>query len=184
MMIWKSGLPDFPSSPCRRLRFKAMPTVRRVPTPARMPRNSRASIRTGRSRAGSGTICLRKRRRPLPRLLSKSTVTDRRWLALGSADFRYEVTEDNERAEQPEDTTANALFLAAMRLEKYKRKPPRITKKETPMRYRLLGNSGLRVSEAALGTMTCGDAWGWGANDGLAEEVSRIISAVKRIYAT
>ena len=30
------------------------------------------------------------------------------------------------------------------------------------MRYRLLGNSGLRVSEAALGTMTFGDEWGWG----------------------
>jgi aryl-alcohol dehydrogenase-like predicted oxidoreductase len=31
------------------------------------------------------------------------------------------------------------------------------------MRYRLLGDSGLRVSEAALGTMTFGDDWGWGA---------------------
>src|SRR5438552_3377582 len=31
------------------------------------------------------------------------------------------------------------------------------------MRYRLLGNSGLRVSEAALGTMTFGEDWGWGA---------------------
>jgi len=31
------------------------------------------------------------------------------------------------------------------------------------MKYRLLGNSGLRVSEAALGTMTFGDDWGWGA---------------------
>jgi hypothetical protein len=29
------------------------------------------------------------------------------------------------------------------------------------MRYRLLGNRGLRVSEAALGTMTLGDDWGW-----------------------
>src|SRR5712675_1590360 len=37
------------------------------------------------------------------------------------------------------------------------------SEKETPMRYRLLGNSGLRVSEAALGTMTFGDDWGWGA---------------------
>jgi aryl-alcohol dehydrogenase-like predicted oxidoreductase len=35
--------------------------------------------------------------------------------------------------------------------------------KELEMRYRLLGNSGLRVSEAALGTMTFGDDWGWGA---------------------
>jgi aryl-alcohol dehydrogenase-like predicted oxidoreductase len=31
------------------------------------------------------------------------------------------------------------------------------------MQYRLLGNSGLRVSEAALGAMTFGEAWGWGA---------------------
>ena len=30
------------------------------------------------------------------------------------------------------------------------------------MRYRLLGNSGLRVSEASLGTMTFGEDWGWG----------------------
>jgi aryl-alcohol dehydrogenase-like predicted oxidoreductase len=32
------------------------------------------------------------------------------------------------------------------------------------MRYTLLGRSGLRVSEVALGTMTFGDAWGWGAD--------------------
>jgi aryl-alcohol dehydrogenase-like predicted oxidoreductase len=32
------------------------------------------------------------------------------------------------------------------------------------MRYTLLGNSGLRVSEVALGTMTFGEAWGWGAS--------------------
>src|SRR5215211_4363158 len=31
------------------------------------------------------------------------------------------------------------------------------------MRYRLLGKSGLRVSELALGTMTFGESWGWGA---------------------
>jgi aryl-alcohol dehydrogenase-like predicted oxidoreductase len=31
------------------------------------------------------------------------------------------------------------------------------------VRYRLLGPSGLRVSEAALGTMTFGEDWGWGA---------------------
>ena len=30
------------------------------------------------------------------------------------------------------------------------------------MNYRLLGNSGLRVSELALGTMTFGEEWGWG----------------------
>jgi aryl-alcohol dehydrogenase-like predicted oxidoreductase len=31
------------------------------------------------------------------------------------------------------------------------------------MRYRLLGTSGVRISEVALGTMTFGDDWGWGA---------------------
>jgi len=31
------------------------------------------------------------------------------------------------------------------------------------MKYKLLGTSGLRVSEFALGTMTFGDDWGWGA---------------------
>ncbi len=31
------------------------------------------------------------------------------------------------------------------------------------MNYRLLGKSGLRVSEAALGTMTFGEEWGWGS---------------------
>jgi aryl-alcohol dehydrogenase-like predicted oxidoreductase len=32
------------------------------------------------------------------------------------------------------------------------------------MRYTLLGNCGLRVSEVALGTMTFGTDWGWGAS--------------------
>lgn len=39
------------------------------------------------------------------------------------------------------------------------------------MRYQLLGNSGLRVSELALGTMTFGSDWGWGAD----KETSRQI---------
>src|SRR5205085_12393803 len=34
------------------------------------------------------------------------------------------------------------------------------------MKYRLLGKSGLRVSEAALGTMTFGDDWGLGRRQG------------------
>ena len=32
------------------------------------------------------------------------------------------------------------------------------------MRYKLLGRSGLRVSEFSLGTMTFGETWGWGAS--------------------
>ena len=45
------------------------------PVPTR--RNSRADIRTGSSRAASGTTCRRKRRKPSPRPSSMSTVTDR-----------------------------------------------------------------------------------------------------------
>ena len=32
------------------------------------------------------------------------------------------------------------------------------------MRYKLLGKSGLRVSEVCLGTMTFGEDWGWGSS--------------------
>jgi len=39
------------------------------------------------------------------------------------------------------------------------------------MRYKILGKSGLRVSELCLGTMTFGEDWGWGAS----REVSRQI---------
>jgi aryl-alcohol dehydrogenase-like predicted oxidoreductase len=39
------------------------------------------------------------------------------------------------------------------------------------MRYRLLGRSGLRVSEAALGTMTFGEDWGWGSSKDEARKV-------------
>jgi aryl-alcohol dehydrogenase-like predicted oxidoreductase len=39
------------------------------------------------------------------------------------------------------------------------------------MRYKLLGNSGLRVSELCLGTMTFGEEWGLGASK---EESRRI----------
>ena len=42
------------------------------------------------------------------------------------------------------------------------------------MRYKLLGRSGLRVSEMALGTMTFGTDWGWGADR---EESRRIFDA-------
>jgi aryl-alcohol dehydrogenase-like predicted oxidoreductase len=39
------------------------------------------------------------------------------------------------------------------------------------MNYRLLGKSGLRVSEFALGTMTFGDDWGWGSAKDEAQKV-------------
>jgi aryl-alcohol dehydrogenase-like predicted oxidoreductase len=42
------------------------------------------------------------------------------------------------------------------------------------MRYRLLGPSGLRVSELCLGTMSFGDAWGFGADE---KESHRILDA-------
>lgn len=42
------------------------------------------------------------------------------------------------------------------------------------MRYKLLGPSGLRVSELCLGTMSFGDAWGFGADE---KESHRILEA-------
>jgi aryl-alcohol dehydrogenase-like predicted oxidoreductase len=41
------------------------------------------------------------------------------------------------------------------------------------VRYKLLGNSGLRVSELCLGTMTFGEDWGWGAPKGECEKIFR-----------
>jgi len=75
---WKSGLPKGRSSPCRRLPWRATPMAHRTPTRARMPKNSRANMRTGSSQAASGIICPRKPRRLLPRPCSKSTATERR----------------------------------------------------------------------------------------------------------
>src|SRR5258708_2331473 len=43
--------------------------------------------------------------------------------------------------------------------------------RNTIMKYRLLGESGLRVSEASLGTMTFGDEWGWGSPKAEAQKV-------------
>jgi aryl-alcohol dehydrogenase-like predicted oxidoreductase len=42
------------------------------------------------------------------------------------------------------------------------------------MNYKLLGKSGLRVSELALGTMTFGEEWKWGANK---EESKKVFDA-------
>lgn len=42
------------------------------------------------------------------------------------------------------------------------------------MRYKLFGNSGLRVSELCLGAMTFGEEWGWGASK---EESRRLFDA-------
>ncbi len=39
------------------------------------------------------------------------------------------------------------------------------------MRYKLLGKSGLRVSELCLGTMTFGEEWGWGASKDISHQM-------------
>src|SRR3979490_63007 len=43
--------------------------------------------------------------------------------------------------------------------------------RSTIMKYRLLGKSGLRVSEASRGTMAFGDEWGWGSPKAEAQKV-------------
>src|SRR5438876_8069800 len=74
MTIWKSSSPKVRTSPCPRLLLKAMPMGHHTRTPVPMPGNSRADMNTGSSRAASGTICLKKCPRPLPRLSSMSTL--------------------------------------------------------------------------------------------------------------
>ena len=61
----ENRLAEAPVITVRPLRLKVMPMVRRIRTLVPMRRNSRANIRTGLSKAASGTICLRKLRRPL-----------------------------------------------------------------------------------------------------------------------
>ena len=39
------------------------------------------------------------------------------------------------------------------------------------LRYRLLGKSGLRVSELCLGTMSFGNEWGFGADEETSHDV-------------
>lgn len=39
------------------------------------------------------------------------------------------------------------------------------------MQYKLLGRSGLRVSELALGTMTFGEDWGFGASKEVSQQI-------------
>ena len=45
------------------------------------------------------------------------------------------------------------------------------------MKYRLLGNSGLRVSEISLGTMTFGEDWGWGTGKDEARKIYEVYRA-------
>lgn len=45
------------------------------------------------------------------------------------------------------------------------------------MRYKLLGKSGLRVSELCLGTMTFGEDWGWGAT--ICQFVHSVIGSIE-----
>jgi aryl-alcohol dehydrogenase-like predicted oxidoreductase len=49
------------------------------------------------------------------------------------------------------------------------------------MRYKLLGQSGLRVSELCLGTMSFGEAWGFGADE---KEAHRILGAFAEVGGT
>lgn len=47
----------------------------------------------------------------------------------------------------------------------------RLKPRENTMRYKLLGNSGLRVSELCLGGMTFGTDWGWGADKDTSRQI-------------
>jgi aryl-alcohol dehydrogenase-like predicted oxidoreductase len=44
------------------------------------------------------------------------------------------------------------------------------------MRYKLLGKTGVRISEVALGTMTFGEDWGWGASPAVSARMLDLFS--------
>jgi len=74
---WKGGSPKARLSPCRPSLSRVTRMGHHIQTPVPMPRNSQANMRTGTLTAASGTICLRKRRRPLPKLSLTWTLFDR-----------------------------------------------------------------------------------------------------------
>jgi aryl-alcohol dehydrogenase-like predicted oxidoreductase len=81
----------------------------------------------------------------------------------------------SERIRLAHATKEQALLLEPIAMRDAGRLRRRADRELTvTMRYELLGESGLRVSELALGTMTFGDAWGWGAPP---EEAGRIFDA-------
>lgn len=45
------------------------------------------------------------------------------------------------------------------------------------MRYKLLGRTGIRVSELCLGTMSFGDKWGFGADEATAQDIAAAYAA-------
>ena len=45
------------------------------------------------------------------------------------------------------------------------------------MKYKIFGNTGLRVSELCLGTMTFGNAWGWGAEKATVQKIFDLYTA-------
>jgi aryl-alcohol dehydrogenase-like predicted oxidoreductase len=44
------------------------------------------------------------------------------------------------------------------------------------MRYKLLGKTGVRISELALGTMTFGEDWGWGASPDVSARILNLFA--------
>src|SRR3984957_12100650 len=75
MTTWKSGWPHFLPLPCPRSPWKATPTEQSTRPVRRIATGSRANMSTVSSPAASGTICLKRRRRPLPKLWSTSAAS-------------------------------------------------------------------------------------------------------------
>src|SRR5207247_1984696 len=74
----------------------------------------------------------------------------------------------------PGDVRPGAALQPAHRRDPGGLEPPRRIPGRHSMRYKLIGRSGLRVSQLALGTMTFGEDWGWGASK---EESRRMFDA-------
>src|ERR1700722_2128591 len=75
MTTWKSGWPHFLPLPCPRSPWKATPTAQSTRPVRRIATGSRANMSTVSSPAASGPICLKGRRRPLPKLWSTSAAS-------------------------------------------------------------------------------------------------------------
>src|SRR6476646_4631966 len=83
----RSASPHPPRSPYPPSRWKVMPMVRRIPILVPTLRNFRANIRTARSKVASGTTCLKKRLRNLPKRLLRLIVTDQVEPTSGNGQF-------------------------------------------------------------------------------------------------
>jgi aryl-alcohol dehydrogenase-like predicted oxidoreductase len=65
-----------------------------------------------------------------------------------------------------------AVRGAGLKRQQLSRERSSERKEGAAMRYKLLGRTGIKVSELCLGTMSFGDKWGFGADEGTSVEIA------------